>query len=55
MSQGSILVPLLSNIFINDLFLFIKRFHFCNFAEDKNVSDIFQDLVCDYENVLNWF
>ena len=48
----SILGPLLLNIFINDLFLFIKRFHICYFADDstlcsynKNLSVIFQDLV----------
>ena len=59
---GSILGPLLFNIFINYLFLFIKWSHVCNFADDntlysynKNLSVIFQDLVYDLKNVLNWF
>ena len=33
--QGSILGPLLFNIFINDLFLFIEKTNICNFADDN--------------------
>ena len=60
--QGAILGPLLLNIFVNDLFLFIKQSHVCNFAGDntlsscnKNLLVIFQDLVYDLKNALHWF
>ena len=61
MPQGFILGPLFFNIFINDLFLFIKRSRVCNFADNtlyswnKNLSVIFEDLAYDLKNVLNWF
>ena len=35
--QGSILVPLLFNIFINDIFLFAKNSTLCNYA-DSNIQ-----------------
>ena len=35
--QGSILGPLLFNLFINDLFHFIERTNICNFADDNTI------------------
>ena len=35
--QGFILGPLLFNIFINDLFLFIEKTKICNFADDNTI------------------
>ena len=60
--QGSILDPLLFNIFINDLFLFIEKTNICNFADDNtiyscnnNLQTILKNLKHDMVNVLKWF
>ena len=60
--QGSILGPFPFNIFINDLFLPVKKSEICNFADDntlysfgKKLDAIFSNLKYDLENVLGWF
>ena len=60
--QWSILSPLLFDLFINDLFLFLGRTNICNFADGNSIyrSDsvleiILEDLQHDMKILLNWF
>ena len=60
--QGSILGPLLFNIFINDLLSFIQKTNICKFADDNTLysgsystEDVISSLKYDLKNVLRWF
>ena len=60
--QGSILGPLLFNIFINDLFFVIEKSDICNFADDNTLYSCVANLKRVSENVehnasklLYWF
>ena len=60
--QGSILGPLLFNIFINDLFYFILETDICNFADDNTIyacnssfSNVCNKLERELHRVNKWF
>ena len=59
--QGSILGPLLFNIYINDIFLFSKHFNMANYADDcspyelnASIEDIIQKLQNDSQCLIAW-
>jgi len=60
--QGSILAPILFNIFINDLIYFAQESEICNFADDntlyafgKSVTEVKSTLDREVSSLLYWF
>ena len=60
--QGSILGPLLFNIFMCDMFLILKATYFTGYADDNtlfvvrdNIAAVIKTLEKIGENLLNWF
>ena len=60
--QGSVLGPLLFNIFINDIFLLLNETEICNYADDttiycshKELQEVTLRLENDTVKLSNWF
>ena len=51
--QGSMLGPLLFNIFINDVLFFVEKPEICNFADDNTVYSCVKDLAKTKEDLIN--
>ena len=60
--QGFILGPLLFNMFLNDIFMFISKCNLCNYADDntlystgKDLNRIRRNLEIDFMILQQWF
>ena len=59
--QGSILEPLLFNVFINDIFYFVKKGTLYNYADDNTLSygypdfNVLTSVIKSQMFLLNWF